>query len=390
MKTTNFDDSKVEPGDIITADFMNRVLDRIQKLEKKVKNLPDGGASSGQLTIKSVLPSRELTVGQEAQLVGENFGRPSDNSVFISRMEADISAGKSGATRLVFTVPPISGLPAGGSPETVRVVNQNTGVDDASVTIKPAESDVLTGSLTFTYTGPVRQTKLTPGDTFGFTFKLTAETTQGASYRVSPTIPQQNYTAEVLNEQDKPVSSRQIRIPQSPSGSPFEKTFTVEVTIPSSASPGDTFRPSLQIQALSNSNFTGQGSTQLTVDETPEPPSTDVQVVFTGVVNGTEANGVLEIRPSPVATVEYRIEVEQDGTYDITHSIDSDKWTIDPTERTGRSIGTNNPLSEGGLIKPDSDTSPDATLTIKAKGVGGDASGKEGSTTLAVTAVSAN
>ena len=58
MKTTNFDDSKVEPGDIITADFMNRVLDRIQKLEKKVKNLPDGGASSGQLTIKSVLPSR--------------------------------------------------------------------------------------------------------------------------------------------------------------------------------------------------------------------------------------------------------------------------------------------------------------------------------------------
>ncbi len=67
---------EIRPGDLITADFMQRVLALINDLETRVVNLESSTSTPGVVTITDILPSHTVRSGTEMTIVGRNFEVP--------------------------------------------------------------------------------------------------------------------------------------------------------------------------------------------------------------------------------------------------------------------------------------------------------------------------
>jgi len=63
---------KVLPGDLITADFMNQMIDALQAFDDRLTKLEAGGG--GAVTITAIVPSGNLRMGDELRV----FGHASD------------------------------------------------------------------------------------------------------------------------------------------------------------------------------------------------------------------------------------------------------------------------------------------------------------------------
>jgi hypothetical protein len=126
----------VRPGDLITSDFMNRLLDHIDTLEERIANLEDDIDSELQVRITQFEPQGEQEVGRTLSILGQNFlFPPSQNQVTINGIPAT-DFGLSSPTRIRVTVPQITGVP---TDVVIRVENSN-GADEASYRIVPATS----------------------------------------------------------------------------------------------------------------------------------------------------------------------------------------------------------------------------------------------------------
>lgn len=126
----------VRPGDLITSDFMNRLLAHIDDLEQRIANLEDDVDSGLQVRITQFEPQSEQEVGRTLSILGQNFlFPPSQNQVTINGIPAT-EFGLSSPTRIRVTVPPIPGAP---TDVVVRVENSN-GLDEAGYRIVPATS----------------------------------------------------------------------------------------------------------------------------------------------------------------------------------------------------------------------------------------------------------
>src|SRR4051812_9970485 len=107
----------VQPGDLITSDFMNSLLDSIDALDARVskletaKPLPETGA--GRPVLTSLIPANDLEVGDLLTLIGQNFTPLSTVRIHFSEQSFDDSVLLLGSsdTVLRLPVPLLSGLP---------------------------------------------------------------------------------------------------------------------------------------------------------------------------------------------------------------------------------------------------------------------------------------
>jgi hypothetical protein len=102
----------VEPGDLITAEFMNQLIDEVNSLDSRLALLeaaPGGGTSTGPPTLTSRSPSGDLQVGDLLTLNGRNFAPLQNARVRLG--SATISSFNPGSDgdRLVFAVPASAG-----------------------------------------------------------------------------------------------------------------------------------------------------------------------------------------------------------------------------------------------------------------------------------------
>jgi len=88
--------SKVSPGQIISSDLMNAIIDRLVLLQGKVETLESEFAELNKLTIIEPNPSRTLYLGDDLYIAGTGFGAPWQNHIIVenqifdhSRMEAE-------------------------------------------------------------------------------------------------------------------------------------------------------------------------------------------------------------------------------------------------------------------------------------------------------------
>jgi hypothetical protein len=96
-----------------------------------------------------VFPDGVLHVGDELQVMGRHFGFSiGAQRVFIQGVRVTDFKAQSSDSLLVFNIPPIPGLPAGGTTVTLSVTNQNT--DTRSLFVQPAQV-VLGGQVDVTF-----------------------------------------------------------------------------------------------------------------------------------------------------------------------------------------------------------------------------------------------
>jgi hypothetical protein len=105
---------KVNPGDLITADFFNGLIDvldafddRLTKLEGDMPDVPPGGAP----VLESRNPKDDVRVGEQLSLIGRNFGPIAQARVKLGDVEISRFGPLSSDTLLMFGVPALPGLP---------------------------------------------------------------------------------------------------------------------------------------------------------------------------------------------------------------------------------------------------------------------------------------
>jgi hypothetical protein len=101
----------VNPGDRITAAFMNALVDEINSLQEQVDALGTVDTGSGPV-ITALQPAGEVAVGGELDVIGRNFGVPATQNV-VTLDGTPVTGFLPGctATLLRLAVPGIAGLP---------------------------------------------------------------------------------------------------------------------------------------------------------------------------------------------------------------------------------------------------------------------------------------
>ena len=150
---------KAQPGDIITAEDWNLVVDAINELLQS-------GQTSG-IKVAALLPGGTvidpIRVGTIQQITGQNFG------FSIGQSKVTFEAGTTIATilraqmlagsfdeRLLFIMPPVPGITPAGLNMTMRVSN-GVAEDTRSVFVMPVVID-LTGDMFVTFRADSRRT----------------------------------------------------------------------------------------------------------------------------------------------------------------------------------------------------------------------------------------
>ncbi len=130
----------VRPGDVITADLINRIIQKIQELEQKVGT---GGGGTTTQVITGVTPPTEQEIGAVLTISG-NFDTPlNGNTVTIDSIVVPVASflGGSGANSISFLVPSNIVIPTGTTkkPVTIRVQTTTKGVGERQgYLIRPA------------------------------------------------------------------------------------------------------------------------------------------------------------------------------------------------------------------------------------------------------------
>lgn len=114
---------KVRPGDLITADLMNTLIDEVLSLRKRVEDLESTGVSS---PVDIVSLGGSLRVNEIIEVHGTGFSTPPElNTVRVGTTQVENFVSVS-ATLLRFYIPPVVGAPKN---VTLSVANQRGGSD---------------------------------------------------------------------------------------------------------------------------------------------------------------------------------------------------------------------------------------------------------------------
>src|SRR5262245_40149585 len=156
---------EVQPGDLITAEFINSIITKLDNLEQRIEGLENSNGNQAPV-ITELIPTGPLRVGQELTIIGSNFGfLVGAHSVTFNNVSTQFFKGGSNDTRLILDIPNVSAVTEAGTPVTMVVSNQ---FDSTSrqVILRPAQVPQQ-GSISLTYQ---RTEPSTPAADSPFTF----------------------------------------------------------------------------------------------------------------------------------------------------------------------------------------------------------------------------
>lgn len=269
---------KVKPGDLITAQLMNRIIDEINALQARVAGLEAAGPVGGKVYITDIKPhDPPPRVNQEMHIVGQNFGfLIGATEVMLNDVRVDSFLPGSNDQNLIFLVPVLEDLPPEGDEVTVKVSNVTQSAQK-NVVIMPAELEVEGGvDVLFKTADPL---KITPDNPVTFEYNLKSRATLAADYTITTEItgvgdpaPWQSQL-ELLNSQKAKVQNKQVHLDLGET-----KTFFIRIPkVPSNTS-GVEF--GLKVTATSGTVVGADGPTLFTVGESVVPPDPDTNLLF--------------------------------------------------------------------------------------------------------------
>jgi hypothetical protein len=331
---------KAQPGDIITAEDWNLVVDAINELMQS-------GQGSG-IKVAALLPGGTqidpIRVGTIQQITGQNFG------FSIGQSKVTFESGNTTATvlraqmlagsfdeRLLFMMPPVPGITPAGLNMTMRVSN-GVAEDTRSVFVMPVVID-LTGDMFVTFRADTAPNpKPNPlesgaGKAAEFRYRLQTGLNQPAPFgltaeilNASVAVPQSLIDSiQFLDEADQPLSGRQVQM-----GKTEGRNITVRIPELPTAFAGQTF--TLKVSATSGT-IVGTDQRSFTVGTPVTPPDPNIeanQTSFTlidqtsgnpetpnaqnGILDGT----TIKLKVGKRGVVNFSTKLTKAGTYDIT------------------------------------------------------------------------
>lgn len=211
---------QVKPGDLITAGLLNQLLADVADLEVRLAKVetqqPDAGPA---VKISRILPSDDLTVGDEVAIEGRNFEYTlgASYTTFGNKPVFAFEAG-SRDDRLIVAVPDPGGLPKEGKKILLTVANR-TSSDSRIVTVRPAEAPLYGYVLVVPETIDPNPPK-TATDTF-FPHSITSKASQEATFSISVSLADKGEALSktkydtlvtVLDKNKNPLLNRAVKL----------------------------------------------------------------------------------------------------------------------------------------------------------------------------------
>ena len=326
-----------QPGDVITAEDWNLVVDAINELLQ-------AGQTSG-IKINNLIPAATaldpLKIGSLVQVVGQNFG------FSIGQSKVIFEAGQTSVTvlraqmlsgsfdeRLMFMMPPIPGITPAGLTMTMRVDN-GVASDNRSVFVMPVVisliGDIFVGWRADVAPNPTPNPVVSTQQA-DFAFRLQSGTNIPASYDLSADIinssvavPAGLVSSIQFRENNATITSKKIDM-----GKSEIRDITVRIPqIPVTFVAGTTF--TLKLTATSGS-VTGTDQRTITVgaavpQSDPKIEAIQLQpqifVLPNGNVENDPANGRLEgstikLKTGRQMVIGFNVKLTQNGVYQVT------------------------------------------------------------------------
>lgn len=325
-----FPQPEVRPGDLITADQMNALIQFIKSLDGRVTALEQATpGQTGAPVITSPQPTATFRIGDVLQVAGRNFGLSSLIGVTLEGQRIDPASFQAGSgdTLLIFTIPPIPNIPDAG--RTVRLtVSTSLGADATTFTLLPAAAPVLPDGQLFIHLSQSPQGNITAGGSFDFVFDVQALTNMDESYTLTPAVQTDQgaaaWTATIVNDQDQPIGN-DLKIAASPPPDGSVTSVRVRVAVPAQNA-GTAGRLALKVTSKRNPTklTNASGDVVITPGAAPPPPQDKVVLTFSRVLAPGQggASGVsLPASASPgtptKVQVEFSLSVKDAGTYNF-------------------------------------------------------------------------
>jgi hypothetical protein len=299
---------KVQPGDLITAQFFNGLIDVLAALDGRVATLE--GGITGPMRIISPLPSDRIAMSDELRIFGEGFGVPSLATVTIDDShQVTTFKGGSSDKLLILDIPPFQ-VPDGGKLVNLTVSNAR-GAATTKFTLLPPVQRLPTGSLGITFAGGPATIQQPAAD---FRFSVTADTTADETYTVSARLDNapQEWSAFLTDPNLTRIAPPEVRIPKQTTVPiqirvliPIAGSGTLFVTVTSKLNP-DSLSQSQSIPVAVGGTVT------------PDP----ISVQFDAFSNERTGNGKLSagaiVIPAGIeTTISYFVTVTEAGNYTV-------------------------------------------------------------------------
>lgn len=327
-----------QPGDVITAEDWNLVVDAINQLLQ--------AGQTGGIKINALLPAGTgldpIRIGLLTQITGQNFGFAIGQSKVtfeqlgsqVVVLHQQMLAGSSDE-RLMFIMPPVAGITPDGVTSTMKVSN-GVAEDQRQVTVKPVVIELL-GDMFVTLRGDTtpnpNPNPIMPSQAASFFYRFQSATNQPASFELAAEVPTATVaiptgfveTIEFRDAGNQLISNKRIDMGKN-------EIRNITVRIPSIPSTFNNQKFTLRVKATSG-NVTGNDQREVPVstpvvetDQMIEMAQT-THTVFdmgTGQVDSNPANGRLEngssifLKVGKVIHIPFNASLKTSGTYTIT------------------------------------------------------------------------
>jgi len=360
---------KVLPGDIISADLMNRIIGAINDHEALLS-----ASTGGSLDITSVQPV-VLRMGEELKVFGTGLDPGTLKRISIDGNDVQLSSLKagSGATLLAFDVPPILGIPDAGKTVVLTVENKGGASASEPFFLLPGLPTNLEASFNITRTTVTPGGALAANTSYEFTYSIEAFTSRSESYLLEPKLLSASAGWSVAVK----AGATEISIPKS---QPTPSTTPVVLVVTTGPAGGASL--TLGVRAKNFAGVTGSSvADPVAIGSTPGAPNLDVEFLSPTVLGSVQkfSNGSLYIRidanvANQKATVNpLNVRLKTPGIYTIgTPVVSNANWTVTIMNNPATFDTTGTPNAIKGVIFTVSAQAgaPDADVEIPVTGAG--------------------
>ncbi len=309
--------ANVNPGDLIQASYIDRLVAAINDLDRRVTLLAgQSAAAASQLVINSVTPTGLLNILDTVTVTGANFTTPaSANTVTIGGYQVGVFEPGSGPGTLIFAIPqfpPSVQLSATGTAMLMTITNAAGSSAVWLLTVAP-QVVYPSGSLNLSYS--VRPPAATPSDDlihpavpYAFGFTMVAHVFEAGNYLVTATMSNSAWTAAIQGGQQVSGGSQLTFAVPAPGSNTSGSMTSLTVTVTPPNVSGGTATLTLNAQEVT------PGGTV-----TPAPP------LILPITIGQS------IPPLAVAVVSLATQVDSTGAVDISAAAGGTIVTLDVT-----------------------------------------------------------
>jgi hypothetical protein len=320
--------AKVLPGDLITSDFMNLLVDVCADLQQRVGVLEHPSTGNvGALHIDSLLPSGTRRIGDTIHVIGAGFSAPSGTVVTIDGIGVTVLPGADPNRELIVTIPGVQGVTNAGRNITLLVTSSH-GTDSMDFVVFPAMVNLPQGQIFTALSTPPSPAngRLEAGQSYTFIFSVQVIVNTNEDFLLEPAV-NLGWAATIVNSNNDPIDPT-LRFPEALPPAGTTQFVRVRVAIPTGTA--DQTEAQLRLTVSSTRNPNGMRRTSpgdiIRVNAAPPPPM-DVAISLSSAARTlpsqrepTTTGGVVRIG-SGGATDFYRItlsaQIRANTTYNV-------------------------------------------------------------------------